>query len=281
MYCSRSHRKIKRIIFESSRKWNGTEEVELSTSQIKQIGGRAGRYGLHGNSSDGGIVTTLYPEDLPVIKAAMGSSLPTIPGAVLPINFDAYNTVQQAMPVNGPQFTSLVETISLFSRTRHPYIHGESRQGQDIAKLLDTTSNDFTMEDTITWFLSPVSWRDDVAKAVAVRFLKDHQMRLRANLTKALREEKLLQVLEKACSAMEAKKKVSDPRETLMGLETLHKSIILYMWMGQRMPVVFADLDMALELKEKAEQAMEFVLQMMTKDVSAKDAVHKLAGGRS
>ena len=281
MYCLPSHRKIKRIIFETSRKWDGTREIELSTSQIKQIGGRAGRYGLHGNSSEGGIVTTLYPEDLPAIKTAMGSDLPPIPGAVLPMNFDAYNTVQKAIPINRPQFTSLLETISLFSRTRHPYIHGETREGQDIAQLLNTTSDDFTMEDTITWFLSPVSWRDDVTKAVAVRFLKDHQMRLRANLTKALREEKLLQVLEKVCSAMEAQKTVSDPRETLAGLETLHRSIILYMWMGQRMPIVFADLETALELKEKAEQAMEFVLRVITKGVSAKDAVSKLADGRS
>lgn len=137
------------------------------------------------------------------------------------------------------------------------------------------------MEDTITWFLSPVAWRDDIAEAVAVRFLKDHQKRLRVNLTKALREEKLLQVLEKARSAMKAQMAVSDPRETLAGLETLHRSIILYMWMGQRMPVVFADLETALELKEKAEQAMEFVLRVITKGVSARDAVSRLAGGRS
>jgi hypothetical protein len=47
----------------------------------------------------------------------------------------------------------------------------------------------------------------------------------------------------KTCSAIEAETKVSDPRATLMALETLHKSIILYMWMGQRMPVVFSDLE--------------------------------------
>ena len=73
--------------FESSRKWNGpSREIELSTSQIKQIGGCAGRYGLLGDLSDGGIVTTLYPEDLPVVKAAKDSNPPPISGAVLPIN---------------------------------------------------------------------------------------------------------------------------------------------------------------------------------------------------
>jgi ATP-dependent RNA helicase SUPV3L1/SUV3 len=206
----------------------------------------------------------------------MNSDLPPIPGAVLPINFNAYNTVQQATLADEPQFTSVLETISLFSRTRHPYIHGGDRKDREVAELLNTTSNHFTMEDTMTWFLSPVSWRDDVAKAVATRFLKDHQMRLRVNLTKALRQEGLLQVLETTSSAMEARTQVSDPRAALMALETLHKSIILYMWMGQRMPVVFADVGEALELKEKVEKAMEFVLRVMTKGVTAKKIVSKL-----
>lgn len=280
MYNSRPHRKIKRIIFESSYKWNGTRKVQLTTSQIKQIGGRAGRYGLHGDSSDGGIVTTLYPEDLPSVKAAMDSVLPPIPGAILPIKFGAYNTVQQATLVDEPQFTNILETMSLFSRTRHPYMHSETRQDRGIAELLDTAFNHFTMEDTVTWFHSPVAWKDDVAKAVAIRFLKDHQTRLRVDLKKALRQEKLLGVLEAACSAMEVQTKIPDPRATLMTLETLHRSIILYMWMGRRMPVVFADLEEALMLKEKAEKVMEFVLQVITKRASTK-GVGKLAYRRS
>ena len=280
-YHLHSHRKIKRIIFETSRKWDGTREVELSTSQIKQIGGRAGRYGLHGASSDGGIVTTLYPEDLPAVKAAMDSNIPPIPGAVLPLNVNAYFTVQQATLADKPQFTHVVETMSLFSRTRHPYIHGENKEHREVAEFLNTAFSHFTMDDAMIWFHSPVSWRDDVAKAVATRFLKDHQMRLRVKLTEALRQEKLLQNLEATYLAMEAQKKVSDPRATLMALETLHKSIILYMWMGQRMPVVFADLEEASELKEKAEKAMEFVLQIMTKGVRAKSIVGRLADERS
>jgi len=277
---SHSHRKIKRIIFESSRKWDGKREVQLSTSQIKQIGGRAGRYGLHGDSSDGGIVTTLYPEDLPAVKAAMDSDLPPISGAVLPIHYDTYTTVQQATLVDRPQFTNVLETISLFSRTRHPYIHSENEH-RGVGEFINTASNHLTMDDTMNWFLSPVSWRDDVAKAVATRFLEDHRMRLRVNLTKVLRQVKLLRVLETTYSAIEAQTKVSDPRATLMTLETLHKSIILYMWMGQRMPIVFADLEEASELKEKTEKAMEFVLQVMTKGVSVKNIVSRLVDRRS
>ena len=213
----------------------------------------------------------------------MNSDLPPIPGAVLPINFDTYCDVQQAMLLDKPRFTDVLETIYLFSRTRHPYIHGERVRDRGSADLLNTTFNHLTMEDTINWFLSPVSWKDDVAEAVAARFLKDHQMRLSVDLTKTLKREKLLQVLEATRSVMEAQTKVPDPRATLMTLETLHKSLILYMWMGQRMPVVFPDSEEALRLKEEAEKGMEFVLRAMTKGASAKKKkiVSRLADGRS
>lgn len=210
----------------------------------------------------------------------MDSDLLPIPGAVLPINFYAYTAVQQAMHFDNPQFTNVLETISLFSRTRHPYIHGESRKGGGIGEQLNQTSDRFTMEDTMTWFLSPVSWRDNVAKAVATRFLKDHQMRLRVDLKRALRDEKLLQILEKTWLATKDQKKVSDPSTTLMTLETLHGSLTLYIWMRQRMPIVFPDFEEALELKEKAEEAMEYVLQAMTKGVSAKKVVSTSVDGR-
>ena len=211
----------------------------------------------------------------------MDSDLPPIPGAVLPINLNAYTTVKQAILFEEPRFTSVLETASLFSRTRHPYIHGESRGGGGIAELLNNTSDHLTTQDAMTWFLSPVSWRDDVARAVATRFLKDHHTRLRVDLKRALRNEKLLQVLEKTCLSMRDQRIVSDSRATLMALETLHKSIILYMWMRQRMPVVFPDFEEALELKEKAEKAMEYVLRVMTKGVRVKNVVSTSTGRRS
>ena len=253
----------------------------MSTSQIKQIGGRAGRYGLHGNSSDGGIVTTLYPEDLPAVKVAMDSNIPPIPGAILPLNSEAHHAVQRAIP--RPRFTNVLETVFFFSRTRYPYIHGEIRDGMGIAELLNQASDHFTMEDTMTWFLSPVAWRDDVAKGVATRFLKDHQMRLRVDLKRALRNERLLQVLAKASLAMKDQRKISDPQATLMALESLHKSITLYMWMRQRMPVVFPDLEEAMELKEQVEKTMEYVLRVMTKGVSMKNLStdHQMHGRNS
>jgi ATP-dependent RNA helicase SUPV3L1/SUV3 len=210
-------------------------------------------------------VTTIYPEDLPVVKAAMDSGLPPIPGAVLPLNFNAYAALQQAILPDKRRFTNVLETTTLFSRTRDPYIHVEDLRDPTIVELLNTTADHFTTQDALSWFLSPVSWRDVIAKEVATQFLKGHQMRMRVDLKKVLRNEKLLQVLEKACLAMSGEGKVSEPREMMMALETLHRSVILYMWMRQRLPVVFADYEEASDIKKRTEKAMEFVLRKMTK----------------
>ncbi|KAE8269104.1 hypothetical protein A4X09_0g3237 [Tilletia walkeri] len=71
--------KIKRVIFEACTKWDGGSVVPLSTSQIKQIAGRAGRYGTQENVGDseakGGIVTTLNEDDLPYVHAALASGI--------------------------------------------------------------------------------------------------------------------------------------------------------------------------------------------------------------
>ncbi|MHA3774022.1 helicase-related protein [Verrucomicrobiota bacterium sgz303538] len=66
---------VKTIVFTTLRKWNGTEEVELTDSQIRQIAGRAGRFGMH----ESGIVTALTHEDLTRIRSALATDLEQLP----------------------------------------------------------------------------------------------------------------------------------------------------------------------------------------------------------
>ncbi|GMM30859.1 ATP-dependent RNA helicase [Martiniozyma asiatica (nom. inval.)] len=72
--------KINRVIFTTTTKYNGKTNVTLSESQIKQIGGRAGRFGV---GEGEGHVTAATAEDLTIIKRAIDAPVKHLERAVI------------------------------------------------------------------------------------------------------------------------------------------------------------------------------------------------------
>jgi len=66
---------IRTVLFTTTWKWNGREETRLTPSEIRQIGGRAGRFGKH----DAGFVGTLSRSDLDHVRAAFRDTPQPIP----------------------------------------------------------------------------------------------------------------------------------------------------------------------------------------------------------
>lgn len=60
--------KINRVIFTKTKKYNGRRNVFLTSSNVKQIGGRAGRFGV-GNSE--GHISAMTPDELQVVKESI------------------------------------------------------------------------------------------------------------------------------------------------------------------------------------------------------------------
>lgn len=71
---------VKTIVFTTLNKWDGEKEITLPDSAIRQIAGRAGRYGMH----EVGIVTALNKRDLAYIRTAMEREAEPLP-VVAPI----------------------------------------------------------------------------------------------------------------------------------------------------------------------------------------------------
>ena len=69
---------IRRVVFASLRKFDGTESRDLSAQEVKQIGGRAGRYGKH----EAGVVAVLAGAGNPAFVRAMLAA-PPVPRAEL------------------------------------------------------------------------------------------------------------------------------------------------------------------------------------------------------
>lgn len=72
--------KINRVIFTTTKKYNGKQNVTLSNSNIKQIGGRAGRFGI-GNGE--GHISAISKDELHVIKKGIEAPIDYLEKAVL------------------------------------------------------------------------------------------------------------------------------------------------------------------------------------------------------
>lgn len=72
--------KINRVIFTTTQKYNGKRNITLSDSSIKQIGGRAGRFGV-GESE--GHITAISKDELMVVKKAIDAPVTYLKTATL------------------------------------------------------------------------------------------------------------------------------------------------------------------------------------------------------
>lgn len=72
--------KINRVVFTTTKKYNGKQNVTLTNSNIKQIGGRAGRFGI-GNGE--GHITAVSKDELQVIKRAIDAPVDYLEKATL------------------------------------------------------------------------------------------------------------------------------------------------------------------------------------------------------
>lgn len=73
--------KINRVIFTTTQKFNGSKNVSLTSSNIKQIGGRAGRYGIGGESV--GHITAISRDELENVSKGVEGDIKYINKAIL------------------------------------------------------------------------------------------------------------------------------------------------------------------------------------------------------
>ncbi|KAF8638876.1 hypothetical protein AX17_001931 [Amanita inopinata Kibby_2008] len=142
--------KIRRIIFDSVSKWTEGSQRRLSTSQVKQISGRAGRYGLLGPSSlspktevstarlSGGTTTTLYPTDLPFLRQALAESTPLLRYARIGAHSETFTRLAHVLPRGSSTFT--VYEAHIYAGRLGPnyrYAMPEMSQLKGICELVD------------------------------------------------------------------------------------------------------------------------------------------------
>lgn len=257
--------KIKRIIFETLRKFDGTIERPLSVSQIKQIAGRAGRYGLHGEP--GGFVTTLHAHELSKLHSAISRQPDPIMFAGISPTLDWAESVLQALPPDAPHRT-LMEVAPYVANVRPPCRAFVPSKVEERSRFVETHAKDMKLYEQLLIGGAPVNWLDPIAVAFTARLCHMYNDTIQVGVLDALRTGPYMEALEKV-DKMRYGARSSDaaPSQALPVLEGLHKSLVLYLWLSYRLPVAFYQSEEAYALKERTESALDWCLRNMSKRV--------------
>lgn len=257
---------IKRVIFESTMKSDGTKYVPLQISEIKQIAGRAGRYKTATDAvSDNtpqeggeattsvkaektiGWCTTLDQVDLPALQDGMGREPDPIETAGLfPPSLIVERFANYFPP--GTPFSYILLRLHEISEL-HPRFHLCGLKEQlAIADAIHTIKR-LTIQERIMITSAPCNMRDKAEK----EFLR--------TLAECIAENKTANLLELPNLPLDVMDlPAKGTREYLYTLEQLHKMIVLYLWLSYRFPNIFVTRSLAVYTKKLLEDQIEDTL---------------------
>ena len=254
-------RKIKRVVFETLHKFDGQEKRPLSISQIKQIAGRAGRYGLHGQP--GGFVTTLHKEDIPALCRALATTAPPLSCAVLDPPGHWMEDVSQVLPLQAST-QALLEVPSHVSGIRPPFRAALQIRLDQLSQFIDTHAKDLLLSDKLLFKNCPIQWSDPVALDALAQILRLYTNTIRVELDAVLSVAPFMNVLKNVEGMMPDRAKPRVCKDALKHLEGLHKVLVLYLWLSFRNAMAFYHADKAYELKARVERALEWCLRQVS-----------------
>ena len=232
---------IRRVVFSALVKWDGKQERSLTPAEVRQIGGRAGRYGQHA----AGIVAGLAGGGDPArLRALMGTE-PAAPDDRRPLVSPDRDIVAAVAEELGT--ASLSETLRRISRAvlrpGDPNYRLADLQTQiDIATAMDGTG--LSLLDRWTYALCPVDVRDDGIDRL-LRWGVDHAAGT--------------PVPPPVAGHLPPPDRATQP--SLEHAEKVAKRLVAWRWLSQRFPGAYPDTDTALAERTRLNGFIEEVLQ--------------------
>lgn len=278
--------KIKRVVFETMTKWNGKAQEKLPVPQIKQIAGRAGRYGVHSSptapddadassNTTVGEVTTLDDKDLGILRNAMAQPINQVPRARLEPPAEVFKAVysQLASHVTSRRIYELVSEMTVTS----PHYDASSRR--TAPAMFDSIEHvrNLSFNERAQFALAPVNVRDPTVLSTYVTFVEDFAAGKQIYMNEWAASSGLQTLLDQLQDQKanigkrnaESTEESADPSLELMNpvtlqkLESFHRCLTLYLWLSYRLMDIFCDQEAARTTRHAVEKAIELVLSQV------------------
>ncbi|KAH6561370.1 hypothetical protein BASA50_002622 [Batrachochytrium salamandrivorans] len=235
---------IRRIVFYTMHKFNGTKVIPLTVSQIKQIAGRAGRFGTQWEN---GLVTCLEDADMELLHASMKLTAPRIMSAGITPSVEQVEQFSSSLP--NDTLVTLLDKFEDLARLDGNYFMCNLSSHRSIAQLIQQIP--LSIRDRYHFVQSPCNADEPIMRAAMVKFARAHSMGVELSLSEVMP------------SNDNFKASYDSPTVALNALEVKHRTTILYLWLSQRFPTTFTEQDQAVAQKTLLEEQINTALHAL------------------
>lgn len=255
---------IRRVILESVSKFDGAQNRMLTYPELKQIGGRAGRYKTARSATEGtdtavteerkvGYVTTMDVQDLRSVHRAFGSEVADIEAAYINPPAAAIERFSTYFPKDTPLSFILMRIRELASVSRLFRLN-ISADKLEIADMIQDIP--LSIYDRLTFTHLPIAARAQNAVPV---------LRALANVVANNGSGDLLDIKEIPIENLELDLNTfaGKSNDFLHKLESLHQAINQYIWLSYRFSGQFRDQALAFHVRSLVEDKLIDTLERL------------------
>ncbi|KAG4972780.1 hypothetical protein AAZX31_11G007700 [Glycine max] len=232
---------ISRIIFSTMKKFDGFEVRDLTVPEIKQIAGRAGRYG---SNFPVGEVTCMDEEDLPLLHSSLNSPSPILERAGILPTFDLMYMYSRLHPRNG--FYQILAHFLDNAKLSENYFIVNCEQLLKVAAVIDELP--LGLHEKYLFCISPADMDDEISSQGLAQFAENYAKKGLVRLREIFTPGSL---------------KVPKTPAALKELESIHKVLDLYVWLSFRLEESFPDHELAASQKAICSMLIEEFLERL------------------
>jgi ATP-dependent RNA helicase SUPV3L1/SUV3 len=256
---------IKRVIFETTSKFDGIDHRLLRIPELKQIGGRAGRFrtarqemqGAAGSNAEPapasvGLVTSLDQEDLHAVQEAFKNTAEQIQTAAIFPPVFIIERFYSYFPPETP-FSFILSRLRELAKLSGQFHMTDFNTRLQVADAIQDIP--MSIYDRCVFLTIPVSLRE---------YKQPEVLRSLAKCVGTMSSGHLLDIEDLDLDILDLTADQVPGTEYLMRLEALHKSLTMYLWLTYRYQGVFRSQALAFHTKSLVEEKITHYLDHLS-----------------